>query len=180
MKRAIFGSLLIHLAILALFLNAGSGIDGNCEGPNCSDKKSENAGTGNSDDDKREIVDKPVQISPVSPEVLEAIKKQNEQIKLEEEQKKEQARLEKEAKECPLWFGGIGVTFNSLEGRVLTVHRGYPAEAAGIQPGDYLTSDTEIKGQVGTPVVVQVTRGTLVYTLTLIRAKICVVHDGPK
>lgn len=79
-------------------------------------------------------------------------------------------------KDCEDWFGGIGIT-HGPDGLIFTVHAGYPAEAAGIKSGDildYVNSDTQIKGPVGTEVKIVVYRDGQVLTFRIIRGKICI------
>ncbi len=78
---------------------------------------------------------------------------------------------------CKSFFGGIGVNgIPSSEGyHVTNIHNGYPADQSGIQYGDILkpTNDTDIIGEIGTLVVLRVNRYGKVFTLNIIRGKIC-------
>lgn len=90
--------------------------------------------------------------------------------------------------DCTEFFGGIGITQsgrrdqfgNQLEMIVTDVHRGYPAEKAGIQVGDNLTSSEEIRGEIGTPITVYATRNGETLTFNMIRDKICTTPPKEK
>lgn len=81
--------------------------------------------------------------------------------------------------ECKRSFGGIGIIFSSEDyrnGYIAEVAPGYPAAVAGLQVGDHIKNidGTDIKGEIGTPVTLQVERAGQLYLITLTRAKICV------
>lgn len=80
--------------------------------------------------------------------------------------------------DCKWWFGGIGLVQDG-EGRVLTTPSGYPAQLGGISVGDVITSPgDEIRGEVGTEVVITYQNESGQHTVSLIRDKICI--DKPK
>lgn len=72
---------------------------------------------------------------------------------------------------CASFFGGIGIQESSFA--IVTVYPGYPADRAGILPGDEVLSTNEIRGEVGTPVTVVVIRNGVRIEFHLIRDKIC-------
>ena len=77
---------------------------------------------------------------------------------------------------CPTYFGGIGITHDSMNFSVLTVYEGYPAYEAGIKKGDtIITPVNDIRGEVGTELVfeyISYETGDYVRTV-IIRDKIC-------
>jgi C-terminal processing protease CtpA/Prc len=183
MKRAILVSLLLHLSILLVFLRSGGG--GNCQGPNCTDQpqeegKSGNSGNSNNKDER--IEPKPLEAMVVPESVLEEVKKQANQMSLEEKLKKEQRERVKQIQaSCELWFGGIGVTLEINNNSIIReVAAGYPAEMAGLQAGDQITSEETVRGEVGTPVTILVRRGDRMFEVTIVREKICLIKDEPK
>lgn len=189
MKRAILGSLLLHSLPLVLILTLGLGGtgQGNCEGPNCTDKPQQGdgktGGSGNSQDDLepgKKIQDKPLEIMQVTPEVQDLIRKQEDQMALEEEQRKKQEEARKKAlDECKDFFGGIGVTFDLFDRTISEVHKGYPAERAGIRVGDRLSSIEPIRGEPGTKVEILVIRGEQEILMEITREKICLEEITP-
>lgn len=56
---------------------------------------------------------------------------------------------------------------------VALVHKGYPADKAGLLAGDVLKSVEEIRGEPGTQLVLLVVRGSKEFEVTLTREKIC-------
>lgn len=79
--------------------------------------------------------------------------------------------------DCPYFFGGIGVGLEPFDGSVVSnVYSGYPAERAGIQRGDRLQvlNGPDIEGEIGTTVIIQVTRDLTVFTVRITRGKICI------
>lgn len=100
------------------------------------------------------------------------------EVTLVEQPKKEDKGPGKKPKQtknttCKQFFGGIGVLYSNGEGEVQTVYRGYPAEQNGILPGDIILNAGQIRGDVGTPVVINVLRGSLNLQIEVTRAKIC-------
>jgi hypothetical protein len=88
-------------------------------------------------------------------------------------------------KTCPSgkYFGGIGIAYGSgledVPGLIHKVYKGYPAELAGLQVGDIVLNEGEIRGKPNTIVQVTVKRkesGEWFYhtkTFTMIRDNIC-------
>lgn len=116
-------------------------------------------------DDKKYIQDKPFEATFVK--VLP--KKASDQLAYETFQKK--------VAECKQWFGGVGLTLNALGPGliVLNAHKFYPAATSGIVPGDIiLTPVSEMKGEVGSDVNVEVIRDGKLLTFTMKRGKICI------
>lgn len=84
--------------------------------------------------------------------------------------------------ECPDFFGGIGITIGTGyrkgdDRAVVTwvdeVHPGYPAAKAGIQAMDELLNHAEIRGEIGTSVVVKTARDGKRIDYNVVRDKIC-------
>ena len=173
MKKPFAISLTCHLLLVVFMVTFGS--TGHGSGGNGGEKGG-NAGGGiaQGSDKKGEIIDKPsveVKIVDTPPEPEK--KKSNLFIK---KRKEKRAKVQRE--DCPKFFGGVGITWNPQTGQVLTVHRGYPAEAAGFQVGDVLTGASEpIEGEVGTPITIYLERDGTPMVADLTRAKICL--DGP-
>lgn len=90
----------------------------------------------------------------------------------------ERQRLKKLRRDCTPYFGGIGITLD-FSGRIETVHLGYPAEAHGILVGDVLLSP-DVKGEIGTEVLVRIQRGSEILEIPMIRERICVRDVGEK
>lgn len=92
--------------------------------------------------------------------------------------------------DCTDFFGGIGITesqgLRSATDRtvivwVSEVHKGYPAEAAGIQVYDQILNNDEIRGKIGTKVIVRILRDGQPLDFEIIRDKICTTppkHKG--
>jgi len=82
-------------------------------------------------------------------------------------------------KTCPDWFGGIGVTVSLGDMKTIaTVHKGYPAEKAGLLPGDIITSGFfGLRGVPGTSVSIKVLRSGQEMVFNMIRDKICTTGD---
>ncbi len=80
--------------------------------------------------------------------------------------------------ECPgKWYGGIGIQNKShpLGEEIEKIFSGYPADLAGLQIGDVITSvvGNEITGPPGTPVHMIIMRNGQFIKLTIIRGKVC-------
>lgn len=78
--------------------------------------------------------------------------------------------------ECKKFFGGIGITTSLLTDEISIVHIGYPADKAGLQPGDIVTpiGQSDIRGEIGSTLILRVTRGGITFIVTVVREKICV------
>lgn len=77
---------------------------------------------------------------------------------------------------CYLSFNGIGVEYKNVgKLEVGRVYPGYPAERAGIKPGDLIKTVTgeDIIGPEGTSFQLQITRDGRTWIQTLKREKIC-------
>lgn len=77
--------------------------------------------------------------------------------------------------DCDNFYGGVGIVQSyGPNGYVIQeVYEGYPAARAGLQPGDELLPTEEIRGEVGTPVVLKIKRHGQIIVFDLIRDKIC-------
>jgi hypothetical protein len=92
--------------------------------------------------------------------------------------KKQKKKLKNADLECPgNWYGGIGIQSKShpLGEEIEKVFSGYPADLAGLQVGDVITSvvGNEITGPPGTPVHMVIMRNGRFIKLTIIRGKVC-------
>jgi hypothetical protein len=90
-------------------------------------------------------------------------------------------------------YGGIGLQFapvmskgpnnqmvatNPLQFQVSLVPKGYPADKAGIQPGDIIEGDPlRFRGEIGSPITVQVIRNGRKMNFNMQRVKIC--YEAP-
>lgn len=78
--------------------------------------------------------------------------------------------------DCFMHFNGIGVEYSNVTKKTVgRTYPGYPAERAGLQPGDVIETVTgeDIIGQVGTSFELRITRNGRTWTQTLTREKIC-------
>jgi hypothetical protein len=200
-RIALLLSLILHASLVCyLVKHTGEGT-GDCQGPNCTNedqKGQKGKGDGKDGDNKEkkegdqagggrfksngadDILPKPVEMMKVTPEVQAEIDKQDNKMKLEEKKKKELAeRKKKEQKDCPYFFGGIGVILHEeynvdiqqYIGIVLRVVEGYPADQAGIMEGDYILDD--VTGPVGEVVNFRIMHNGELRELSLVREKIC-------
>lgn len=76
-------------------------------------------------------------------------------------------------KTCEPFFGGIGITHEGFDGVITTVHRGYPAERLGLSVGDKIINTEQLRGEIGTPVTIQIIRDGQHLTFYAIRDRIC-------
>ena len=76
---------------------------------------------------------------------------------------------------CQRWYGGIGITYSiDKPGYVISlVVEGYPAYSAGLQVGDEIVNDGNIRGEPGTIAIVTYKRKNHLYTKHIQRDKIC-------
>src|SRR5271166_5008632 len=157
LKKAFVLSLCLHMAFLyyTMSMQTKGGPKGNPNG----DSKVENKL--NTDDlNGKNIVERPTEVTLV------------EQPKPEIKGPGKKSKPTK-ASSCKQFFGGIGVLYGNGEGEVQTVYRGYPAYDAGIMEGDIILNAGQIRGEVGTSVVVNILRGSLNLQIEMTRAKIC-------
>ncbi len=83
--------------------------------------------------------------------------------------------------DCDSYFGGIGITQSWVsdpngEGTITVVdevHDGYPASRAGLMRGDQILNRDEIRGKIGTTVVVEIRRHGMQISFIIVRDKIC-------
>lgn len=76
---------------------------------------------------------------------------------------------------CATYFGGIGIT-QDVDGTIINTYKGYPAHDAGLRAGDViLTNNDQIKGEIGTEIVLKVASNNTGYITeyVLVRDKIC-------
>lgn len=80
-------------------------------------------------------------------------------------------------KDCPnQWYGGIGIETVYITGETIKkVHSGYPADLAGLLPGDVILSveGNYIPGPPGTVVNILIGRNGVVTNYKITRGKIC-------
>lgn len=72
------------------------------------------------------------------------------------------------------YYGGVGLIQELFTGKVIEVAKGYPAERAGILPGDIIITGEEIKGLPGSTATITVARGVEIITFQIVREKICI------
>lgn len=77
--------------------------------------------------------------------------------------------------DCQEYFGGIGVEVNLNKSQVTKVYDGYPASRAGIMRGDILipVDGGDVRGEIGTKIILKIVRQYEVRVLELTREKIC-------
>lgn len=157
--RSTIASFVLHAAILILLSLGGSGGspgDGSSKDPSQQESKS-----GSID-------------NPITVEIVDKIADAD-----ESKESSDKDGLEQMAPHindpCVDSFGGIGITENLGfdQDVIVKVHKGYPAEKAGIQVGDEVMNRGEIIGEVGTHVIVRIVRNGVVLEFDMIRDKIC-------
>jgi len=161
-RRSLIASMIAHALLLGSLVIPGcdkKGRGGIGEG------KYKSEGENSPKEDKYSIVDKPkeveVSLVPMSEETKALLNRP------------EEKKVKKP--DCLKFFGGIGITYNFFDSKVLTVHSGYPAEAAGLQKDDIIISPPNglIKGKIGTSVDIVYIRNGLITKVIMIRGKIC-------
>lgn len=170
MKRSFAASLTVHALLLALMLVMSGAGNGN------GDTSGGGSGNGSEDTINGQIIEKPIDVMEITPEVQKELDKQT-KLAMDKvpEQKPKQTK-----EDCKYFYGGIGITFSMIGGAVENVYKGYPAHKAGIQSGDLVYGiDEDIRGEIGTPVRIAIVRGANVYERTLIREKICILLIEP-
>lgn len=170
MQRALKFSLAIHL--ITLFLIGGFPKGCSRGGSGDSDSSEHTQEDNHKEDKKEEIIEKPID-QPTEITLIEETKEQA-------EKRIEKARR-KEIAECTPFFGGIGVVFNDRDGTIGQVYKYYPGYDAGLRAGDRFVSPPvgQIKGEIGTSVTITLERGTELYTVTIIRGRICTKDATP-
>lgn len=79
---------------------------------------------------------------------------------------------------CDEFYAGVGYT-NTQNGvcKVVSVPRGYPADRAGMLPGDLVINpaggECPGRGPIGTTITITVMRGSQVHNFYMVREKIC-------
>jgi hypothetical protein len=172
MKRAITISAMMHVMAMWLMVGAPIGCTRGGSGSPQAAHSEEEQDQHQAENDEQRIKDleQPMEVEiverPPQPE------KSAEQIAFE--------KLQEERSKCEPFFGGIGVTLkrdDDLNQIADKVHRYYPAEQAGIKPGDViLTPVYKMKGEVGTPVTIEVIRNGIQFSVTMTRGRICLTE----
>jgi hypothetical protein len=156
-------SVFLHL----LFIGGGLFFSGGVwhEGPGGPSSTPSEGGPRGQKEKFGELLPPPIDVMKVTPEVDAAIKKQDKGIRVEKQREAE--------KKCPRSYGGIGIVHDW--GQVITeIYPGYPASRSGLQIGDRILNSEEIRGDVGTEIIVRVVRERdMMMTFKMIREKIC-------
>lgn len=163
MKRGFAWSVTVHAVLIALLI--------------LSDLRGGGSGSGDADEAKEGTPGAlpsmiAVEIVPPPGKVKE------EAVELSEKQKL-LAKAPHASDQCPDFFGGIGImqtfvnTYQGYAAIVDVVYPGYPAERAGILPGDEIVNSSEVRGQIGTTVVVRILRKGRLINIDVVRDKIC-------
>lgn len=81
---------------------------------------------------------------------------------------------------CKNWYGGIGILVGYATddrgytvARIIEVAEGYPAYRAGLQSGDIILNDPNMKGDVGSVVTAEILRNGQRMSFTMTREKVC-------
>lgn len=123
-------------------------------------------------------------------EIAQQEERGQEQFKDDHDIQGPKKKSDRKASLCQSFYIGIGIlTFYSVieyEGvslevlHISEVYVGYPADRAGLRPGDYIWTDEPIKdgGPIGSPITLTVWRDGHASEMTLYRDKICT--DIPK
>jgi hypothetical protein len=179
-RKSFIVSTAVHITpILLLALLGGQGGIGDGKNKNgVGEDQTNNNGSGKHKD-AGNIIPKPEEATPT---VVELVAR-----KTPSKVKKKKQVTKKSNKDCPEYFGGIGITHGPMN-IVLDAPEGYPAAEAGIKKGDILLSPVEsIRGPIGTEVTVLYKNEDGVHEVTIIRGKICTsgtvvapMRDGAK
>ena len=157
-QKAFLMSLVLHCLLLYTAKGHGSSASGDSSKP-------VQSATNNPTSDKDSLKDKPTEVdlveNPIQKEPGELAKKKSHK-----------------ADTCNKSFGGVGIAMNLLsvdsdEAVVTHVYRGYPADLAGVQNGDYILNAHEAKGPIGTDIVLEIVRDGIKLNLSVKREKIC-------
>lgn len=162
-KQALRTSLILHFVAFMLMGGFPKGCSRGGGDSETAEHKQEN---NHKEEKKEEIIDKPVD-QPMEITIIE---------ETEEDRENRIARIRrKEIKECTPFFGGIGIVFDSMNGRIGKVFKYYPASDAGLQVGDRIISPPvgTIKGEIGTKVAITYLRDGIEHKVTITRGRIC-------
>lgn len=85
-------------------------------------------------------------------------------------------RLHLKAK-CKHWYGGVGLEKREYDAdrgaMVWIIAKGYPADLAGVRPGDKLKNSDDLRGEPGSLTEIQIERNGSSITYRVLRDKIC-------
>jgi hypothetical protein len=153
-KRSLLFSLVLHATFILFALK------GSIKGSNSAEtKKSKSIG---GTEEFREIIEQKEVPKPL--EILQETKEQFD-IRIEKQERKR-------IKDCPHYFGGIGVLM-SRDGTIHQVFKFYPASDAGLKSGDIVQPGEPIEGEIGKELVLDILRDGKVLSVKMIRGKIC-------
>lgn len=163
LKTGIKISVAVHLAFFLLILGTSKGCGS--EGKGSGDTDIGSTEQNNSKDqtklEKIEDIEKPTEIT-----LVEALPQKDTEGESE-------AKIRKEIAECTPYFGGVGITHDPFTGKVLTVHKYYPAYDAGLKVGDTILNPYELRGEIGTSVIAHIIRDGISFDLRIVRGRIC-------
>lgn len=128
-----------------------------------------NGGTGaGSENDKRTISPKSIDVSVISPPPASSGMDTIEEVK--------KSSGETSKSECKESYGGIGVVLTKESRIVSSVPPGWPAYRAGIKVGDRIISPDfeDVSGPAGTIVEIVFEAEDGIHTVTIIRENICI------
>ncbi len=153
-KRSLTLSLVLHVSplLLMLFLTGGGSGDGGRSG------------------DNSQIIPKLAKDEPVEIEI----------VKTDGFIQKKKPVVPHEKDSCKDFFGGIGIetrlqiTHGGYSNAINKVYSNYPADISGLQVGDIIVSNNDIRGEVGTEVSLIILRDGANMQVKMIRDKICI------
>ena len=151
-------SVLVHVVLLVVLSKRG----GEGDGGGAKQKQSSVKVT---------ILDKPSEQDVKQKQIPPPVNKSKVIVKKKKKNPPKQKYVEHK---CDVWYGGVGITHVSDGSQVVNyVGVGYPADRAGILPGDLVTNIQDLRGTPGTYVTVKILRGTKALSFYLVREKIC-------